>query len=180
MLHDKQRTGAHDVAVKAFSVVVSVWLGFFLVTRVAHFFQDYRLESIRQSDHTSFSDMCLSHPELRRLRSADCNRALMLAETSPFWSALFRVFEKTHTCGTVSCSDVVTALLAQTSGLVFYFVLACASALLLYATFSRIVAPMAVSAVRPTIYYDESRYQRIERDYGEYNYASAPRIEEVH
>lgn len=164
---------------KILLVVMSVWLGFFLVTRVAHLVQSYKLETIRQTDHVAFSDICLSHPELRRLRAAECNQALMLAESSVIWSTLFRVFEQTHTCGTMPCTDIVLVAIDKTSGLVFYFVLACASALLMYAVFSRIVQPLAVSAVRPHIDYSDARTQNIESAHVAYAYGRSPCIEEV-
>ena len=136
----------------AVAALTLLWFAMFAVSRVSIFIGAYNRSVVDRLGHAALRDTCLTHANVRSVAGKMCSEHAMLADVSPVLIAMQAVADNTHSCGTLSCVDLLGSILERSSSTLFYLVLGIASAALLYAVVSRIAAPNVTKALRPNDY----------------------------
>lgn len=142
------RTSIFDTvnyAVCAFFALVAF---IFFASRLSIVVTEYRVASAELKTHIAMRERCVNDPGLRADEPQMCSRRTTLSYASPVAIAVQTMLLQTHSCGNVSCSELLWLLTTNFGAIVYYLFIALVALMFVWWVMARAVQPMAMGAVR--------------------------------
>lgn len=136
----------------------------FLFSRITIGVNAYIAASEERESHIGFTNKCLNEADLREYAGSECHRRSRLAKVWPVLIALQTVADQTHTCGTVSCTDLMGLIVQRVGNVLFSVSLAAFLALIAWSLISKLAAPFVRKGMRSD-YQEEYGASRMEGVY---------------
>lgn len=133
------------------SILLTVFVPFVL-TRFTIGVNSYIAASEEREAHTKYTKMCLESEDLRETAGAECHRRSRLAKVWPVLIALQTVADQTHSCGTISCTDLMGVVVQKIGSVFFSGALAIFLALLAWNIIQKFATPFAQRAMRGDVH----------------------------